>query len=249
MKRVLIVEDEEMVRKGIVLTVDWQSMGCMVVGEASNGLEGIEAIEKYKPDIVVTDVQMPKMDGIQMIEAVVDNCDARFIILTAHSDFDYARSALRLGVCDYLLKPFKDSDFEAAIDRAKSYLSHDESMSIEEAFLERYNLNRNTKNKYIEQAQDYVREHYKNDITIGEVAEYLDLSEGYLSRLFKKYTDYTFVNYLTYYRIHVAMKLLKDCRWKIYEVAEEVGYTDTTYFSTLFKKSVGISPSEFQDRC
>lgn len=249
MKKVLIVEDEIMVRKGIVMTVDWESMDCEVVAEASNGLEGIEAINQYKPDIVITDVQMPKMDGIQMIRSVINSCNARFIILSAYSDFDYARSALRLGVCDYLLKPFRDSEFVAAIEKAKNDFSYEESTPIEAAFLDKYNLRINVKNKYVRQAQEYISKHYKEDVTIGEVSEYIGLSEGYLSRLFKKYTDYTFVNYLTYYRMNMAMKLLKNSKWKIYEVAEKVGYIDTTYFSTLFKKLVGISPSEFQDRC
>jgi len=248
-QKVLIVEDELMVRKGIILTVDWKSMGCMVVAEASDGLEGIEAIKRYKPDIVITDVQMPKMDGIEMIESVKESSDARFIILSAYSEFDYARSALRLGVCDYLLKPFRDAELIAAVKKAKNDCSSDAAAPIEEEFFNKYNLKKGTKSKYIEQAQDYVAEHFKEDITIGEVADYLGLSEGYLSRLFKKHTDYTFVDYLTYYRINMAIKLLKDCRLKVYEVAEQVGYTDATYFSTLFKKLVGVTPSEFQDIC
>lgn len=248
--KVVIVEDELMARKGIILTVDWKSMGCIVVAEASNGIEGIKAIKRYKPDIVITDVQMPKMDGIEMIKSVKDTSCARFIILSAYDEFDYARSALRLGVCDYLLKPFRDAELIAAIEKAKNdHTPNDDIIPIEREFLNKYDLSRGSRCKYIEQAHKYIEKHFKDDITIKEVAEHLGLSEGYLSRLFKRHTDYTFVNYLTYYRINKAMKLLKDCRWKVYEVAEQVGYTDATYFSTLFKKLVGVTPSEFQDIC
>ncbi len=247
--KIVVVEDEAMARKGIILTVDWESMNCTVVAEASNGVEGIEVINHYHPDIVITDVQMPKMDGIKMIEAVKDSVDARFIILSAYSEFDYARSALRLGVCDYLLKPFRDAELLAAIEKAKDSRRPDVINLAEEEFLTKYKINTSSKNKYVQQAQEYIAKHFKEDITIKDTADYLGLSEGYLSRLFKKHIDCTFVDYLTCYRIHMAIKFLKDYKLKVYEVAERVGYTDATYFSTLFKKVVGMTPSEFQDKC
>ena len=95
----------------------------------------------------------------------------------------------------------------------------------------------------------FIEEHYREDITISTVASFLEISEGYLSRVFKKETDYTFTNYLAYYRMQMAMNLLKDCRVKVYEVADQVGYSDTAYFSAQFKKILGVSPSEYQDRC
>ena len=82
---------------------------------------------------------------------------------------------------------------------------------------------------------------------MGTIAQYLGISEGHLSHTFKKETDYSILNYLTRYRIHKSMELLKDCRVKIYEVAEQVGYRDIAYFSATFKKLVGVSPSEYQD--
>ena len=97
---------------------------------------------------------------------------------------------------------------------------------------------------------DYIGEHYNDpDITVGSIAQHLGISEGHLSHMFKKETDYTLLNYLTRYRIHKAMELLRDCRRKVYEVAEQVGYKDITYFSATFKKVVGMSPSEYQDTC
>ena len=81
------------------------------------------------------------------------------------------------------------------------------------------------------------------------VAGYLDLSEGYLSRILKRETGYSFTEYLTTYRIWRSMEYLRDCRIKVYEAAEKVGYQDTAYFSSQFKKIVGMSPSEYQSRC
>ena len=84
---------------------------------------------------------------------------------------------------------------------------------------------------------------------MGTVAQSLHISEGYLSHTFKKETDYTLLGYLTRYRIHKAMERLQDCRVKVYEVAEQVGYRDIAYFSSTFKKYTGISPSEYQLTC
>ena len=222
MLKVLVVEDEEMIRKGIVLAVDWAALDCVVVGEAADGLQALKAVERYDPSLIITDLKMPNMDGIQMMEALrARGSRAYVIILTAYDSFTYARSALRLGAVDFLLKPFHDGE------RKKG-----------------------DKSKYVLQAMDYIGQHYGDqNISVGEIAQHLGLSESHLSHLFRKETDYTLLNYLTRYRIHKAMELLRDCRTKVYEVAERVGYRDITYFSATFKKVTGMSPSEFQDTC
>ena len=251
MNRVVVVEDETMARKGIILTIDWSALGCVVVGEAANGEEGAALVERLSPDIVVTDVKMPRMDGVEMIAKLRENgCQAKFIILTAYSDFKYAQSALRLGVSDYLLKPLKDGELELVVRRIQGQEEALESKAAKEQDMPVFRLNpvKNTKNKYVEQAVQLIREHFREDINISTVAGELEISEGYLSRVFKKETDYTFTTYLSYYRMKVAMELLKEGNLKVYEVADAAGYSDTAYFSAQFKKLIGISPSEYQDR-
>lgn len=111
-----------------------------------------------------------------------------------------------------------------------------------------YQLKKGDKSKYVLEAMDYIGAHYSEPgIGVAAIAEHLGISEGHLSHLFKKETDYTLLNYLTRYRMHQAMEQLRDCRVKIYEVAEAVGYRDVTHFSSTFKKLVGVSPSEYQD--
>lgn len=243
MLKVLIVEDEEMIRKGIVLTVDWAALDCVVVGEASNGLEGLEAARRLQPSLIITDLKMPQMDGIEMLRSLREQgCKAHVIILTAYDNFTYAQSALRLGAVDYLLKPFHDGDLENAImqlqNRLKSGSDSPETIGTPR---------KGDKSKYVLEAMAYISKHYNEpDISVGTVAQSLNISEGYLSHTFKKETDYTLLNYLTRYRIHKAMELLKDCRVKVYEVAEQVGYRDIAYFSATFKKYTGLSPSEYQ---
>ena len=245
MLKVLIVDDETVVRRGIVLGVDWASMDCVVVGEAANGEEGLAAAERYNPNLIITDVRMPRMDGIEMMRRLREKeSTAHFIILTAYDEFDYARAALRDGAADYLLKPFRDQDLMSAIARVRE--KEGAAQPAEDTLL----LPKGDKSKYVLQTLNYIAEHYADtDINIASIARHIGISEGHLSHVFKKETNYTALGYLTQYRIHTARKLLRDCRYKVYEVAEMVGYRDVAYFGSTFKKLTGMSPSEYQDRC
>lgn len=247
MLKVLIVDDEAIVRKGIVLGVDWMAMDCVIVGEAANGVEGLEAAENYNPNLIITDVRMPRMDGIEMMRELRSRgCRAHAIFLTAYSDFEYVRSAVQLGAVDYLLKPFRNEELAAAIERVHRKDEELSELSREDMMP----LVKGDKSKYVFEALNYISEHYADsDINITGIAKSLGVSEGHLSHVFKKETSYTVVGYLTQYRIHMAMQMLRDCRRKVYEVAEAVGYKDVAYFGSTFKKLTGLSPSEYQDRC
>ena len=246
MLRVLVVEDEEMIRKGIVLTVDWASLDCVVVGEAANGEEALDAVEKYSPSLIITDLKMPIMDGIEMLTRLRERgCEAHVIILTAYDSFTYAQSALRLGAVDFLLKPFHDGELEEAVMRLQKKLGE---KSKPEELLPMAQSKKGSKSRYVMAAIDFIAENYHDpDMSVSQIAQHLGLSEGHLSHTFKKETDYTILNHITRYRINRAMKLLRENRLKVYEVAEQVGYRDITHFSSTFKKLVGMSPSEYQD--
>ncbi len=244
MLKVLVVEDEALIRRGIVLTVDWAGLDCVVVGEAQNGEEGLEAARRLEPGLIITDLKMPKLDGIQMLERLrEEGCKAHVIILTAYDSFDYARSALRLGAVDYLLKPFHDGDLEQAVAALRERLD-----ARRPSLPQPPQVRQGAKSRYVQEAMDYIGAHYAQpEISVGAVAEALGISEGHLSHTFKRETDSTILNYLTRYRVHKAMELLREGKWKVYEVAERVGYQDVTYFSTMFKRLTGVTPSEYQD--
>ena len=247
MLSVLIVEDEVYVRKGIVLTVDWAKLGCTVVGEATNGEEGLEAAKRLKPDLIITDIKMPKMDGLTMIRHLrEEGVESAIVILTAYSDFSYAQQALRLGAADYLLKPFHDGELEHVVE---NILSRNTSRSDDLADrLPALQAKGSDRSKYVSAAISYIAEHYADpDLTIGLIAESLHISEGHLSHVFRRETGYTLVEYLTQYRIRAAAGLLGDVRMKIYEVAQAVGFRDIAYFSGTFRKLMGQTPSEYQN--
>ena len=249
MLKVVVVEDEELSRKGIILATDWASVGCVVVGDASDGEQGLEVIRRLKPDLIVTDIKMPKRNGLDMLRQLrEEGSDAKVIILTAYGEFEYARAALQLGAADYLLKPFRDGELEQAVERLKKRQERGSAQYAAEACV--HSVEEKRQSKYIGEVLAYVRQHYNDpEIGVPSIAADLGLSESHLGHLFKRETGYTLTGYLTHYRVHAAMSLLRDCRAKVYEVAEQVGYQDIAYFSSIFKKSTGISPSEYQKRC
>ena len=296
MTRVLIVEDEELIRKGIVLTVDWKSLDCEVAGEAANGEEGLAAAERLKPDLIITDLKMPKMDGIAMLtELRKRGCASKVIILTAYDSFSYARSALRLGAVDFLLKPYRDGELEEAVLRLRElYPADDAGEGAEEAgaaseaggpasggafpaaggaasgvggpaageafpqglddggdaeTLPVPEVWNGKASRHVRQTIAYIREHYGDpDISVSEIAGHLGISESHLSHVFKKETGGTLLAWMTKYRVREAIRLLKEGRMKIYEVAEAAGYRDIAYFSSTFKRITGHSPSEYLGR-
>ena len=185
MYNVVIVEDEELVRRGIVTAVNWASVDCAVVGEAACGTDGIAVIRSSHPDIVVTDIRMPGMDGLEMLRRLrEEGCEAKFILLTAYSDFAYAQTAVKLGASDYLLKPFHDGELEAAVARIiEKSRSRAQAGLVDVA---------NIKNRYVTEAAQFMASHLNDpDMSVGAVARQLGLSEGHLSHLFKKETGMT----------------------------------------------------------
>ncbi|MBE5830654.1 MAG: response regulator [Butyrivibrio sp.] len=251
MIKVMIVDDEKYVRMGIKNDTDWALIGCEVVAEASNGEMALDMAGQFRPDLVISDIKMPKMDGIELAGRLLEKYpDTKVIFLTAYNEFEYARQAVRLGVSDYLLKPFHDGELEGAIQRLL-HLHPNASAAQAELENEMIPLKRKEEieNRYVQAAIEYIEKNYSDkDFSIGKLSESISVSEGHISRLFKAETEISINNYLTRYRIRKSMDFLKDVQSKVYEVAEKVGYQDIAYFSNTFKKLVGTAPSEYQSK-
>ncbi len=242
MRKVVIVEDEGLVRRGIVQAVDWASVGFEVAGEAENGEQALAVIRRCAPDLVITDIRMPRMDGLEMLRRLRgEGNPVSVIILTAYSDFTYAQSAIKLGVVDFLLKPFKDGELEAAVSalmaRAAPHGRHDELLIPES----------DTRSRYVSEVLRMVEEGYASpELSVGSIAEALGVTEGHLSHVFRKETSCKLSTYIALYRIREAKRLLDSTQSRVNEVAEQVGYRDITYFSRKFRSIVGLSPSEYK---
>ena len=251
MYRVLIVEDEDIIRKGLAYTMDWTSMDCVVVGEAANGKEGIEKIVELKPDIVITDIMMPFVDGIEMIRQTKDEVDYKSIILTSYAEFTFAKQAIDLKVSDYLLKPVEEEDIKKAIDKIKPELQKEKEINrlyekqntgIQ---MEEYYIRAEKENPYVVQMLKITEQRYMEKISVENIAEELQVSASYLSRKFKNATGLTYLDFLNQYRIRQAIKLLETGKYKVYEVSDMTGFTDYKHFSAVFRRYTNQSPSEF----
>lgn len=262
MIKVVLVEDEEYLRREIALTTPWQDLGCTLVGEAVNGREGLDLIEKTMPDLVITDIRMPGMDGLSMLSELHERIGKKrphAILLTGHSDFEYARQAIRIGVGDYLLKPVDDEEFHRILTKTAESLEKRNEISRTRSDLEILEKSRlshfrefgtpavgDSKDEYVRQAVAYISENYRNDISLADVAGNLGITQGYLSRVFKERTTYTFLEYLTCYRLRKAVKLLHDRSLRINEIAHMAGFQDHGYFSQLFRRYLGVTPGNFR---
>jgi len=119
MFKVMIIDDEPIIRKGIKSILNWKKFDCEICAEASDGEEGKILIERYRPDILITDIRMPGLDGLKMINEVRDLVpECKIIVLTGYRDFDYVQEALKLGVFDFVLKPSRIEELTSIIQRA-----------------------------------------------------------------------------------------------------------------------------------
>lgn len=256
MFKVLIVEDEDIIRKGLIYMMNWLKMDCVVVGEAVDGIDGLKKIRELEPDIVITDIRMPFKDGISMLKESIHEYNYEAIIISGYGEFEYAKSAISLGVREYLLKPI---DFEELYDildklkpkmisknRFKEYLKSDKSIDLYRDILDiRYYDMIENKTNYVVDMIEYIKDNYNKKISINDLSDKYEVSTVYLNSKFKEDTNYTFNDFLNRYRILKSIELLKEGSLLIYEIAEEVGFQDYKYFSQVFKKYVGQSPTEF----
>jgi len=258
MIRLLIAEDEELARHELESTVPWEDWDFVLVGAAEDGVRAMELINERHAEIVLTDIRMPGMDGMALMRAAAGIVpQPLFVILSGHADFAYAREALRLGAFDYLVKPIDDGELEATMRRAAQEIrarSHaaslelvardDKAVSIVRDLIQDRAIG--SGDAYIEAALSDISARYMMDLSADAVAERLKISGDHLTRLFKRATGLTFNEYLTRFRMRRAMELLRDPSVRIGEVADLCGYRDARYFSTLFRQTVGLTPSEFR---
>jgi two-component system response regulator YesN len=261
--KVVILEDEPHFLSELELAVPWEDWGCLVAGKAADGEAGLALVREVRPDLVLTDIRMPGMDGLALIARIREELGGNapeFVVISGYHDFDYARSALKLGVKNYLLKPLDDEELEATVRRIKTELADRRGRRILEETLDEggrsalmlfreYGLEarEDPAARYVAGAVSFIHESYQRDLSVEEAAERLGISGGYLSRVFKKETGYTFIDYLMYYRVKRAAELLRSSDLKIYEVADLVGYGDQRYFSQVFRRVVGLTPRQFKD--
>lgn len=251
MIRVLLVEDEAIIRRLIACTTDWTSLGCTLAGEAENGAQGLEMIRTLAPQLVISDIRMPEMDGIEMLRRGRQEARFESILLTGYAEFSYARDAISLGAVDYILKPIDENRLYEAIGRAVArILEHEEYLTLKDgakhAPMQTFDQTLSAcTDPYVRRALRDMNERFREHLSVEALAERLNISAGYLARRFKAETGMTFGTALQRLRVQKAVSLMDSGMLRIYEIAEEVGYSNYKRFCEVFKQTTGHTPTEY----
>ena len=277
MYKVAIVDDEPVIVRGLTKMIPWESYNCRVVGTAGDGQEGMKLIREQKPDILISDICMPGIDGLTMIAGMKSEFGhMQITILTGFRDFDYAQQAIRLGVTRFLLKPSKMDELEEAVRVMIENLEKqgitgkedgtDESVGENTPKAEGNREGEEGKEKaepsegkegeetdspascfIVKNALAYIEENYREKLKLSDVADQIYVSQWHLSKLLNKHTGQNFSEILNTIRIEKAKELLKYPSLHIGDIAEEVGFLDVAHFSRVFKKQAGISANEYRN--
>ena len=353
---VQLVDDEPIVRKGLRKLIGWEALGFEIVCEAENGEEGLAQLAAQKIDVIITDIGMPMMNGIEFMQrARSEGYVGEIIVLTAYGEFEYAKSAIKYGVTEYMLKPIEEEQitqtlqdikkrleekqenqnkyqlYKASMGKERSFSrendkllikyvmttnakafeileqiiqeerefgeSHISSMCMRFSYIleelvarvrEKYTYLTKLKNieqyihygeqeenikdeliKHFEknvkeifnifeesrviykdnvvmQACQYVVAHIDEEISLTTISENLSISKNYFCSLFKNETGENFLSFVTRMKMKRAQFLFREENLRVYEVCDLLGYTDTTYFTRLFKKYTNMTPNEYK---
>lgn len=241
MYKLAIIDDEYYTLEGMKQILKWEKYGIMIVGTASDGIEGLELIREKGADIVIADIRMQEMDGLEMIEELrKDGFDGKIIILSGYQLFTHAQRAIEYKVEKYLTKPVNPEELEKTIIAIVKELDeenekHEEIKTKPPELLERVLLD--------------IEGNFTRDVKLSSLAEQYYCSTTYLSKLFKKYAGMNYIDYITQKRIEKAKELLYRTNMPIDEIIWTVGYQDAKHFRTVFRKSEGVSPSEYRKNC
>lgn len=234
MYKVIFVDDEPLIFEGLKKIIDWQKYGISVAGCATNAEDAMVIIEEFRPEIIITDIRMQGVSGLDMIEELSNKgYEGYIIILSGHRDFEYAQRAIENKVFGYLLKPLNISKLEKLVMQIVEKL---DAATPDLAYSD------NT----IEQIVEYIKTHFSEDISLGEIAKQHHFEMSNFSRMFKRYTGENYTDYVAKLRIEYAKKYLEQTTRSIEEITERVGYKSVRYFRELFMEYTGITPSQYR---
>lgn len=261
MIRLLIADDEKLEREALAELIQRRFEREVVLEVAENGRKAADTAVLWGADLILMDIEMPGMSGLDAARAVLaQRPSCRVIFVTAYSLFQYAHEAVHLGACDYLLKPVDPDELEASVRRAMRQIETERK--LEELAAARPQPEQTETEEEAEDAPEegensqtalvmahvrrYLEDNYMFDLSLDSVGEILHISPAYLSAQFKKYQKMNFLDCLTELRINAAKELLADPFRSSAEVASMVGYEDASYFARAFKKRTGMTPTQYR---
>ena len=243
---VIVAEDEELLLNNLVQKIQKADPDFQIVGTAQTGDQALALVEKLQPDLIVTDIRMPVMDGIALLTRVRSQFpNIKFIITSGFSDFEYAKKAITLKVSDYLLKPIDPDELKDTLKKIKR-----EFQIAQNDYAAVFNTDTAalTPAQIASVLRDFIIKNYSEDINLNLIADNMNYSPGYLTKIFCQAYDITPTKYLTNLRMHHAQRLLlNEPSLSVRQIGEICGYHDQGYFNRIFKKHTGKSPLEYRD--
>ena len=238
--RAIVVDDEPKIRNGLCRLVEGLEEWT-VAGSFEEAAAAMEYLKGGQADVIITDIKMPRMSGLDLIYKIREvNAEVDVIIVSGYTNFSYAQRAIELGVTRYLTKPTNPLELIDTLRQIEKKLGR--TLKTGPA------RDKQPGNQLIAKAQEYIASNYNRKITLKDMADELYISPNYLCELFKRHTNKTLTDYISAYRIDRAKELLLDIRYRVNDVAYMVGFSDSQYFSNLFKKRVGMTPTEYRNK-
>lgn len=237
--RVLLVDDEAIILEGYQKVFDWKQYQCEIVGTAMDGEEAVKKAEELKPDIVIMDINLPRLNGLEAIKAIQNEAAEEerqiyVVVVTGYDDFSYCQEALRLRVSDFILKPIDFECFGPLMEKlVKKIMSDPKRMPPVSVTLKRI----------ISWMEENLE---KESMSLTLLSEKMEMNPAYISQLFKKELGIGYHAYLNQMRVEKARKYLTEGRESITAVSEQVGFNDYRVFTKVFKSIVGVTPSQFR---
>lgn len=254
MYRLLIVDDEANIVDGIADLFRESDLPLAQVETAYSAGQALEACRIHPFDIIISDIRMPGMTGLDLLDQIREtHQEAIVIFLTGYADFQYAQRAVQGQAFDYLLKPAEDEELVATVERAISRLSKATESSRRDRGAELIPIElatprSMTDDSFLRQIQVYITEHLDQDLSLDTLSDKFYVNPSYLSRIFHQQTGEQLSHYIERSKMEAAVSMLKDQRYKIYEIADSIGYRSSNYFAKVFKKTFGMSPHEYRIR-
>ncbi|MCR8633737.1 response regulator transcription factor [Paenibacillus radicis (ex Xue et al. 2023)] len=247
MYKLLVVDDEAETRSTLCSCFPWEQLGFRVEAERSNGMEALKYILQQPVDVLLCDIKMPVMNGIELAKEIANRkLPIRIVLLSGLRDFEYARQAINCGVSHYLVKPAKFNDIFTVLTELKIELDQEAKHSNSDMPLEHNELIlEGQDDPVIQKIISFIEMEYRT-VTLEESAKHVHMNPTYVSAYFKKMTGCKFSEYVQSVKMKKAAVLLKDRRFKAFEVSEMVGYANAKNFIRSFKQFYGKTPGQYR---
>lgn len=235
--QVLIVDDEPYMVDYLRKLVDWEQYGFEHVYTAGSGSMARDMLDKYQPELLITDIRMPKISGLDLCRHIFEKKYlTKVMILSGYGEFEYAKQAIQYGVSEYLLKPILKDEFEEILEKMleRHFATQKEQQEKEKT------------GDVIFEVENYIKENIESDLSLELLASVVHLNPSYLSRYFKESTGENLSNYVTRCKMEKAAWLLDNTEQKINEIMLQLGYQKSQHFAKIFREQYGVSPKEYK---